>query len=132
MKVLWRWLLELCDLDHQPTAEEGARALTRGGLEIEGLTDLGAAFSGVVVAEVDMQCSFCMGSGCRLCKGTGWVEIGGAGMVDPEVFGHVKIDPETYTGFAFGMGLERMAMLRHGVNDIKYYYEGDIRFLEQF
>jgi phenylalanyl-tRNA synthetase alpha chain len=83
-------------------------------------------------AEVDMQCSFCMGSGCRLCKGTGWVEIGGAGMVDPEVFGHVKIDAEKYTGFAFGMGLDRMAMLRHGVNDIKYYYEGDIRFLEQF
>jgi phenylalanyl-tRNA synthetase alpha chain len=83
-------------------------------------------------AEVDMQCSFCMGSGCRVCKGTGWVEIGGSGMVDPEVFGHVKIDAEKYTGFAFGMGLERMAMLRHGVNDIKYYYEGDLRFLEQF
>ena len=83
-------------------------------------------------AEVDMQCSFCMGKGCRVCKGTGWVEIGGAGMVDPEVFGHVKIDPERYTGFAFGMGLERMAMLRHGVNDIKFYYEGDLRFLEQF
>jgi phenylalanyl-tRNA synthetase alpha chain len=83
-------------------------------------------------AEVDMQCSFCGGSGCRVCKGTGWVEIGGSGMVDPEVFGHVKIDAERYTGFAFGMGLERMAMLRHGVNDIKFYYEGDIRFLEQF
>jgi phenylalanyl-tRNA synthetase alpha chain len=83
-------------------------------------------------AEVDMQCTFCMGSGCRVCKGTGWVEIGGSGMVDPEVFAHVKIDAEKYTGFAFGMGLERMAMLRHGVNDIKYYYEGDVRFLEQF
>jgi phenylalanyl-tRNA synthetase alpha chain len=83
-------------------------------------------------AEVDMQCTFCTGSGCRLCKGTGWLEIGGAGMVDPEVFAHVKIDAERYTGFAFGMGLERMAMLRHGVNDIKFYYEGDIRFLEQF
>jgi phenylalanyl-tRNA synthetase alpha chain len=83
-------------------------------------------------AEVDMQCSFCMGRGCRLCKGTGWIEIGGAGMVDPEVFGHVGIDAERYTGFAFGMGLERMAMLRHGVSDIKYYYEGDLRFLEQF
>jgi phenylalanyl-tRNA synthetase alpha chain len=83
-------------------------------------------------AEVDMQCSFCMGSGCRVCKGTGWVEIGGSGMVDPEVFAHVKIDPEKYTGFAFGMGLERMAMLRHGVNDIKFYYTGDVRFLEQF
>jgi phenylalanyl-tRNA synthetase alpha chain len=79
-----------------------------------------------------MQCSFCMGGGCRLCKGTGWLEIGGAGMVDPVVFGHVGIDPERYTGFAFGMGLERMAMLRHGVDNIKLYYEGDVRFLEQF
>jgi phenylalanyl-tRNA synthetase alpha chain len=83
-------------------------------------------------AEVDMQCSFCGGTGCRICKGTGWVEIGGSGMVDPEVFAHVNIDPERYTGFAFGMGVERMAMLRHGVNDIKFYYEGDLRFLEQF
>jgi phenylalanyl-tRNA synthetase alpha chain len=83
-------------------------------------------------AEVDMQCSFCGGSGCRICKQTGWVEIGGAGMVDPEVFGHSGIDSEKYTGFAFGMGLERMAMLRHNVNDIKFYYEGDVRFLEQF
>ncbi|HVK89649.1 MAG TPA: phenylalanine--tRNA ligase subunit alpha [Kofleriaceae bacterium] len=83
-------------------------------------------------AEVDMQCSFCMGKGCRLCKGTGWIEIGGAGVVDPEVFAHCKVDSEKYTGFAFGMGIERMAMLRHGVNDIKFYYEGDLRFLEQF
>jgi phenylalanyl-tRNA synthetase alpha chain len=83
-------------------------------------------------AEVDMQCSFCGGSGCRVCKQTGWVEIGGSGMVDPEVFAHCRIDAERYTGFAFGMGLERMAMLRHGVNDIKFYYEGDVRFLEQF
>jgi phenylalanyl-tRNA synthetase alpha chain len=83
-------------------------------------------------AEVDMQCSFCLGKGCRICKQTGWVEIGGAGMVDPDVFKNCGIDAERYTGFAFGMGLERMAMLRHGVNDIKYYYEGDVRFLEQF
>jgi len=83
-------------------------------------------------AEVDMGCTFCEGKGCRVCKGTGWVEIGGSGMVDPDVFAHVDIDSERYTGFAFGMGLERMAMLRHGVNDIKYYYEGDLRFLEQF
>ena len=75
-------------------------------------------------AEIDMQCAFCGGSGCRLCKGSGWVEIGGSGMVDPEVFAHVGIDSEQYTGFAFGMGLERMAMLRHGVDDIKFYYEG--------
>jgi len=84
--------------------------------------------------EVDMQCAFCAGPGsaCRVCKGTGWVEIGGAGMVDPEVFRHVGYDAERYTGFAFGMGLERMAMLKHGVNDIKYYFEGDLRFLAQF
>jgi phenylalanyl-tRNA synthetase alpha chain len=89
-------------------------------------------------AEVDMQCSFCGGSGalptgpCRVCKTTGWVEIGGSGMVDPDVFAHVGVDSERYTGFAFGMGLERMAMLRHGVNDIKFYYEGDLRFLQMF
>lgn len=85
-------------------------------------------------AEVDMQCSFCMGQGkgCRLCKDTGWIEIGGCGMVDPDVFGHVHYDAERFTGFAFGMGMERMAMLRHGVNDIKFYYEGDLRFLRQF
>jgi phenylalanyl-tRNA synthetase alpha chain len=83
-------------------------------------------------AEVDMQCRFCMGKGCRLCKQTGWLEIGGSGVVDPAVFGHVGIDPEQYSGFAFGMGLERMAMLRHDVSDIKFYYEGDVRFLEQF
>ena len=84
--------------------------------------------------EVDMQCSFCETGApdCRICKATGWVEIGGAGMVDPDVFGHVNYDSEAWTGFAFGMGLERMAMLRHGVNDIKYYYVGDIRFLTQF
>jgi phenylalanyl-tRNA synthetase alpha chain len=82
--------------------------------------------------EVDFTCAFCRGAGCRLCKGTGWIEIGGAGMVDPEVFAHVGIDPEVYTGFAFGMGIERMAMLRHNVSDIKLYYEGDLRFLQQF
>jgi phenylalanyl-tRNA synthetase alpha chain len=84
--------------------------------------------------EVDMQCAFCSGPGsaCRVCKGSGWVEIGGAGMVDPEVFRHVGYDAERYTGFAFGMGLERMAMLKHGVSDIKFYFEGDLRFLSQF
>jgi len=86
-------------------------------------------------AEVDMQCSFCIDSDsskCRVCKGTTWVEIAGAGMVDPVVLEHVNIDTERYTGFAFGMGLERMVMLRHGVNDIKNFYEGDMRFLSQF
>jgi phenylalanyl-tRNA synthetase alpha chain len=85
-------------------------------------------------AEIDMQCAFCSGPGssCRVCKGTGWVEIAGSGMVDPEVFRQVGYDAERYTGFAFGMGLERVAMLRHGVNDIKFFYEGDLRFLGQF
>jgi phenylalanyl-tRNA synthetase alpha chain len=85
-------------------------------------------------AEIDMQCAFCRGAstGCRVCKGTGWVEIAGSGMVDPEVFGHVGYDAERYTGFAFGMGLERVAMLVHGVSDIKHFYEGDLRFLAQF
>ncbi len=120
-------------------------------------------------AEVDMQCTFCGGTGrvggatrelvgpsggpgvrelgagadhvgpsggsgvgCRICKGTGWVEIAGAGMVDPVVFEAVGYDPDRLTGFAFGMGMERMAMLRHNVNDIKFYYEGDLRFLRQF
>ncbi len=85
--------------------------------------------------EVDMQCAFCMGESsdtCRLCKGTGWIEISGAGMVDPEVFEHVGYDTEKNTGLAWGMGLERIAMLRHNVDDIKYYYEGDLRFLRQF
>ncbi len=85
-------------------------------------------------AEVDMQCAFCRrgDSGCRVCKGTGWVEIGGAGMVDPVVFEHVGYDPEAWTGFAFGMGPDRMAMLRHGVGDIKLLYDADLRFLRQF
>ncbi len=83
-------------------------------------------------AEVDMQCSFCQGAKCRLCKHTGWIEIGGAGMVDPEVFDKVGYDSEKLTGFAFGMGIERMAMLRHNVTDIKYYYDGNLQFLRQF
>ena len=82
--------------------------------------------------EVDISCAFCRGAGCRVCKGTGWVEVGGAGMVDPDVFAQVGLDAEQVTGFAFGMGIERMAMLRHGINDIKFYYEGDLRFLQQF
>ncbi len=85
-----------------------------------------------------MSCVFCVGKGsvngalCRTCKGSGWIEIGGAGMVDPTVFGHVDYDSERYTGFAFGMGIERMAMLRYRVNDIKLFYEGDVRFVRQF
>ena len=83
-------------------------------------------------AEVDMGCIFCKGSGCRICKSTGWIEILGAGMVNPKVFQYVDVDPERYTGFAFGMGVERIAMLTYGINDIRMLFENDIRFLSQF
>lgn len=83
-------------------------------------------------AEVDIGCVICGGAGCRVCKQTGWLEILGAGMIDPEVFKKVGYDPEEYTGFAFGIGIERMAMLKYGINDIRLYYENDLRFLSQF
>ena len=83
-------------------------------------------------AEVDVSCSVCGGSGCSACKGTGWLEIMGAGMVDPNVFDNVGIDSERYTGFAFGMGPARIAMLRYKVPDIRLLYESDVRFLAQF
>jgi phenylalanyl-tRNA synthetase alpha chain len=83
-------------------------------------------------AEVDMGCIFCKGSGCRVCKSTGWIEILGSGMVNPKVFEAVDIDPEKYTGFAFGIGMERIAMLTYGINDIRMLFENDIRFLAQF
>ena len=83
-------------------------------------------------AEVDVSCQICGGSGCSACKGTGWVEIMGAGMVDPAVFEHVDYDTERYTGFAFGMGPARIAMMRYGIPDIRLLYESDVRFLEQF
>jgi phenylalanyl-tRNA synthetase alpha chain len=83
-------------------------------------------------AEYDFLCIFCKGKGCKICKWVGWVEISGAGMVDPEVFKFVNIDPEMYSGFAFGMGVERIAMFRYQINDIRLFYENDIRFLDQF
>jgi phenylalanyl-tRNA synthetase alpha chain len=82
--------------------------------------------------EVDVSCMICDGAGCRLCKKSGWLEILGAGMVDPKVFGFVDYDPEVYTGFAFGVGIERIAMLKHGVNDLRLFFENDLRFLRQF
>jgi len=82
--------------------------------------------------EVDIGCVICGGDGCRVCKQTGWIEILGAGMIDPEVFKKVGYDPEVYSGFAFGVGIERMAMLKYGINDIRLYYENDLRFLSQF
>ncbi|MEJ2700070.1 MAG: phenylalanine--tRNA ligase subunit alpha [Desulfuromonadales bacterium] len=83
-------------------------------------------------AEVDIQCVICGGSGCRVCKNSGWLEILGSGMIDPEVFKAVDYDPESYSGFAFGMGLERIAMLKFGVNDLRLFFENDLRFLRQF
>ena len=82
--------------------------------------------------EVDVSCSSCGGKGCSLCKGTGWIEVLGAGMVNRRVLKNCGIDPDEYTGFAFGMGIERIAMLKYGINNIKLLTENDVRFLEQF
>jgi phenylalanyl-tRNA synthetase alpha chain len=83
-------------------------------------------------AEVDIQCVICGGKGCRVCKNSGWLEILGSGMIDPEVFKSVDYDAKAYSGFAFGMGLERLAMLKYGVNDLRLFFENDLRFLKQF
>ena len=83
-------------------------------------------------AEVDISCIICKGSGCRVCSGKGWLEILGAGMVDPEVFKKVGYDPEKYQGFAFGMGPDRICMLKYGIDDIRLFFQNDLRFLEQF
>lgn len=83
-------------------------------------------------AEVDIQCVMCGGDGCRVCKQTGWLEVLGCGMVYPEVFKHVGIDPERHLGYAFGMGVERLAMLRYGIDDIRLNFDNDLRYLRQF
>jgi len=83
-------------------------------------------------AEVDIECVICSGKGCRVCKNSGWLEILGSGMVHPNVLESVGIDSEEYTGYAFGMGVERMTMLRYGVNDLRLFFENDLRFLRQF
>ena len=83
-------------------------------------------------AEMDFQCFACHGEGCRLCKGEGWIEILGCGMVHPQVLENCGIDPEEYSGFAFGMGLERIVMRRYGIDDLRLFYENDLRFLNQF
>lgn len=83
-------------------------------------------------AEVDIQCVNCGGEGCRVCSHTGWLEVLGCGMVHPKVLEYSNIDPEKYSGFAFGMGVERLAMLRYGVNDLRLFFDNDLRFLEQF
>ena len=83
-------------------------------------------------AEVDIRCVICAGKGCRVCKGSGWLEILGCGMIHPNVFRSVKYDPEEVNGFAFGLGIERVAMLKHGIDDLRLFYENDLRFLRQF
>ena len=83
-------------------------------------------------AEVDIQCTNCGGDGCRVCSHTGWLEVMGCGMVHPNVLEHCDVDTDTFTGFAFGMGVERLAMLRYGVNDLRLFFENDLRFLKQF
>lgn len=83
-------------------------------------------------AEIDMGCVFCHGAGCRVCSHTGWLEVGGAGMVHPNVLASVRIDSETWQGFAFGMGPDRLTMLRYGINDLRLFYENDLRFLRAF
>lgn len=83
-------------------------------------------------AQFDITCFICGGKGCKTCKDTGWLEIGGCGMVDPNVFKSVGYDPEEYTGYAFGLGIERLAMMKYGINDIRILYQNDLRFLKQF
>ena len=83
-------------------------------------------------AEVDIQCTNCSGDGCRVCSQTGWLEVMGCGMVHPNVLEHCDVDTDAFTGFAFGMGVERLAMLRYGVNDLRLFFENDLRFLKQF
>jgi phenylalanyl-tRNA synthetase alpha chain len=83
-------------------------------------------------AEVDIECVMCGGGGCRVCGQSGWLEVMGCGMIHPRVFDFVKIDPERYTGFAFGLGVERLAMLRYGINDLRLFFENDLKFLGQF
>ena len=82
--------------------------------------------------EVDVSCAMCHGKGCRICKGTGWIEILGAGIVNRRVLENCGVDPDVYSGLAFGMGIERIAMIKYGINDIRLLFENDVRFLKQF
>ena len=112
MKVPISWLNEYVDVSD---------------LSIKELADK-LTFSGV---EVDFSCHVCAGKGCRVCKMSGWIEIAGAGMVDPRVFQFVGYDPEKVFGYAFGFGVERIAMIKYGIPDIRWLYENDTRFLSQ-
>ncbi len=83
-------------------------------------------------AEFEITCAICSGAGCRTCSQTGWIELGGCGMVHPRVFEATGVDPEVYSGFAFGFGIDRLAIMRHGIDDIRSFLENDVRFLRQF
>jgi phenylalanyl-tRNA synthetase alpha chain len=139
------------DLTHTPMFHQVEGLVVGSGItlaDLKGtLTSMAAAFfgEGTIVrfrpsffpytepsAEVDIQCIRCKGAGCPMCKRTGWLEIVGSGMVHPSVFESVGYDPDAVTGFAFGMGIERVALLKWGVEDIRLFYENDLRFLEQF
>ena len=81
---------------------------------------------------MDVTCMACKGKGCRVCKGTGWIEVLGSGMVHPKVLKMSGIDPDVYSGFAFGLGLDRIAMLKYGIDDLRLFFENDMRFIKQF
>jgi phenylalanyl-tRNA synthetase alpha chain len=107
-----------------------ARALFGEGRRVRFMTDFFPFTEPSLGASV--SCFLCEGVGCSVCKETGWIEMGGSGLVDPNVLRNVGYDPEEVSGFAFGLGLERIAMLRHGVPDIRMFWENDLRFLRQF
>ncbi|MEG1922954.1 MAG: phenylalanine--tRNA ligase subunit alpha, partial [Clostridia bacterium] len=120
--------ITLCDL--KGTLEEFAKSM----FDSETKTRLRPSFFPFTEpsVEVDLTCSNCHGKGCRLCKGTGWMEVLGAGMVNPKVLENCGIDSSVYSGFAFGLGIERIAMIRYGIPDIRLFFENDVRFLRQF
>ncbi|NNF08224.1 MAG: phenylalanine--tRNA ligase subunit alpha [Candidatus Eisenbacteria bacterium] len=129
--------IELLYVDHGVTMRDLKGVLTQFAQQVFG-DDVDVRFRPSYFpfvepgAEVDISCFLCKGSGCRVCKQSGWIEILGSGMVHPNVFRHVGYDPETVTGYAAGMGVERIAMLRHGIPDIRLFFENDLRFLFQF
>ena len=152
MRVPLSWLRDYVDIDLEP--EKLAERLTLLGMEVKGIDRWGAEWQGVVVGELlsvekhpradrlsltrvtvgdgEPLAIVCGGSGCPACGRTGWMTILGAGMVHPVVLQYGGLDPERYQGFAFGMGPERIAMLRHRINDLRLFLENDLRFLGQF
>ena len=154
MKVPMKWLKEYTEIN-LPAAEY-ADKMVMAGNGVEGIDNTGDLFDKVVVghvlscegirtrfrpsffpftepsAEVDLTCANCRGEGCRMCKGTGWIEVLGAGMVNPKVLEMCGIDSRRYSGFAFGMGVERMTLLKYNIPNLRYLYENDLRFLTQY